>query len=192
VIGPLAIRVTPRGLASIGLGGDVMQLAKEPSTAEQRADGSPRRPARAVALRQKGDQGPQRAATPGRSGIGSVLPSSPTFTKPGWSPLGELRHPGGIRGPRGRHDPLVRHIMRLVATDVTGVNPSESSGAHYSQATPRVSRPHHRGWSEPHRATYRNGDFSRGSRRSMQLPAKFRNVGWLPEQGIPRDERTRS
>jgi hypothetical protein len=43
-----------------------MQLAKEPSTAEQRADGSPKRPARAVALRKKGDQGPQRAAKPGR------------------------------------------------------------------------------------------------------------------------------
>jgi hypothetical protein len=38
--GPLSIRITPRGLASIGLEGDVMQLAKEPSTAEQRADGS--------------------------------------------------------------------------------------------------------------------------------------------------------
>jgi hypothetical protein len=71
--------------------------------------------------------------------------------------------PGAFGAPRGRHDPLVRHIMRLVATDVTGVNPSESSGVHYSQATPRVSRPHHRGWSEPPRATYRNGDFSRGS-----------------------------
>jgi hypothetical protein len=64
--GPLSIRITPRGLASIGLEGDVMQLAKEPSTAEQRADGSPKRPARAVALRKKGDQGPQRAAKPGR------------------------------------------------------------------------------------------------------------------------------
>jgi hypothetical protein len=64
--GPLSIRITPRGLASIGLEGDVMQLAKEPSTAEQRSDGSPRRPARAVALRKKGDQGPQRAAKPGR------------------------------------------------------------------------------------------------------------------------------
>jgi hypothetical protein len=171
VIGPLAIRVTPRGLASIGLGGDVMQLAKEPSTAEQRADGSPRRPVRAVALRQKGDQGPQRAAKPGRSGISSVY----RHPQPSQSQVGRLwassrgcsrrglRHPGGIRGPRGRHDPLVRHIMRLVATDVTGVNPSESSGAHYSLATPRVSRPHHRGWSEPPRATYRNGDFSRGS-----------------------------
>jgi hypothetical protein len=40
--GPLSIRITPRRLASIGLEGDVMQLAKEPSTAEQRADGSPR------------------------------------------------------------------------------------------------------------------------------------------------------
>jgi len=64
--GPLSMRITPRGLASIGLEGDVMQLAKEPSTAEQRADGSPRRLARAVALRKKGDQGPQRAAKPGR------------------------------------------------------------------------------------------------------------------------------
>ena len=64
--GPLSIRITPRGLASIGLEGDVMRLAKEPSTAEQRADGSPKRPARAVALRKKGDQGPQRAAKPGR------------------------------------------------------------------------------------------------------------------------------
>jgi hypothetical protein len=64
--GPLSIRITPQGLASIGLEGDVMQLAKEPSTAEQRADRSPKRPARAVALRQKGDQGPQRATEPGR------------------------------------------------------------------------------------------------------------------------------
>ena len=64
--GPLSIRITPQGLASIGLEGDVMQLAKESSTAEQRADGSPKRPARAVALRKKGDQGPQRAANPGR------------------------------------------------------------------------------------------------------------------------------
>jgi hypothetical protein len=64
--GPLSIRITPQGLASIGLEGDVMQLAKEPSTAEQRADGPPRRPARAVALRKKGDQGPQRPANPGR------------------------------------------------------------------------------------------------------------------------------
>jgi hypothetical protein len=40
--GPLSIRITPRGLASIGLEGDVMQLAKEPSTAEQRADRSPK------------------------------------------------------------------------------------------------------------------------------------------------------
>jgi hypothetical protein len=64
--GPLSIRITPGGLASIGLEGDVMQLAKEPSTAEQPADGSPKRPARAVALRKKGDQGPQRTAKPGR------------------------------------------------------------------------------------------------------------------------------
>ena len=64
--GPLSIRITPRGLARIGLEGDVMQLAKEPSTAERRADGSPKRPPRAVALRQKGGQGPQRAAKPGR------------------------------------------------------------------------------------------------------------------------------
>jgi hypothetical protein len=42
--GPLSIRITPGGLASIGLEGDVMQLAKEPSTTEQRADGSPKRP----------------------------------------------------------------------------------------------------------------------------------------------------
>jgi hypothetical protein len=64
--GPLSIRITPRGLASIGLEGDVMQLAKELSTAERRADGSPKRPPRAVALRQKRGQGPQRAAKPGR------------------------------------------------------------------------------------------------------------------------------
>src|SRR5580692_1297830 len=64
--GPLSIRITPRGLARIGLEGDVMQLAKEPSTAERRADGSPKRPPRAVALRQKGGQGPRRAAKPGR------------------------------------------------------------------------------------------------------------------------------
>jgi hypothetical protein len=64
--GPLSIRITPGGLASIGLEGDVMQPAKERSTAEQRADRSPKRPAHAVALRQKGDQGPQRAAKPGR------------------------------------------------------------------------------------------------------------------------------
>ena len=43
-----------------------MQLAKEASTAEQRADGSPKKPAGAVALRQKGGQGPQRATKPGR------------------------------------------------------------------------------------------------------------------------------
>ena len=62
--GLLSIRITPRGLASIGLEGDVMQLAKEPSTAERRADGSPKRPPRAVALRQIGDQGPQRRPSP--------------------------------------------------------------------------------------------------------------------------------
>ena len=45
---PLSIRITPGGLASIGLEGDVMQPAKEPSTTERRADGSPKRPARAV------------------------------------------------------------------------------------------------------------------------------------------------
>ena len=56
--GPLSIRITPGGLASIGLEGDVMQLAKEPSTADERADRSPKRPARAVAVRQKGDLGP--------------------------------------------------------------------------------------------------------------------------------------
>ena len=64
--GPRALRIAKRGLAAIGVEGDVMQLAKEASTAEQRADGSPKKPARAVALRQKGDQGPQRAAKPGR------------------------------------------------------------------------------------------------------------------------------
>jgi hypothetical protein len=64
--GPLSIRITPGGLASIGLEGDVMQPAKEPSTTEQRADGSPNRPPRAVARRKKGGQGPRQAAKPGR------------------------------------------------------------------------------------------------------------------------------
>jgi hypothetical protein len=64
--GPRALRIAKRGLAAIGVDGGAAQEAAEAQPTEQRADGSPKRPAGAVALRQKGDQGPQRAAKPGR------------------------------------------------------------------------------------------------------------------------------
>jgi len=63
--GPRALRITKLGLAAIGVDSGAAQEAAEAQPTEQRA-GSPKRPARAVALRQKGGQGPQRATKPGR------------------------------------------------------------------------------------------------------------------------------
>jgi len=55
--GPRALRITKRGLAAIGVDGGAPQEAAEAQPTGQRA-GSPKRPARAVALRKKGDLGP--------------------------------------------------------------------------------------------------------------------------------------
>jgi hypothetical protein len=54
---PRALRIGKRGLAAIGVDGGAPQEAAEAQPTGQRA-GSPKRPARAVALRKKGDLGP--------------------------------------------------------------------------------------------------------------------------------------
>jgi Protein of unknown function (DUF3489) len=64
--GPRALRIAKRGLAVIGVDGGAAQEAAEAQPTEQRAAHSAKVPVRPVTLRKKGDQGPQRAAKPGR------------------------------------------------------------------------------------------------------------------------------
>jgi hypothetical protein len=68
--GARALRITPRGLAAIGVGeGGAPPKAEESRDTEQGADPAPDKSSRRTAARRKGTRSevPQRSATPGRS-----------------------------------------------------------------------------------------------------------------------------
>ncbi len=66
--GPLALRITKRGLASIGVDGGAPQEAEVARPAAQAAGPSPKKPRRPAARRkEKGDKPPQQPAKTGRS-----------------------------------------------------------------------------------------------------------------------------
>jgi hypothetical protein len=66
--GPLALRITKRGLATIGVDGDALQAAEGVRTAEQGVDGSPKTVERRRGIRLRSTQRRPVAANRSRTG----------------------------------------------------------------------------------------------------------------------------